>query len=112
MQPVAIHGATGNIVGSALCRPHLPIGEPMGLDDALYIRITELKFESRRNAGRWRDGFSTEKLSPKFGQGCKVVFALVKGTMLRASSSLGNDVAELNNWGFLLRQKWGVLLQQ
>ena len=25
---------------------------------------------------------------------------------------LGNDVAKLNNWGFLLRQKWGVLLQQ
>ena len=42
----------------------------------------------------------------------KIPPSLVKTTMLRASRWLGNDVAKLNNWGFLLRQKWGVLLQQ
>ncbi|WP_428101440.1 hypothetical protein [Candidatus Rariloculus sp.] len=42
----------------------------------------------------------------------KILPSLVNGTMLRVSCSLGNDVAELNNRGFFLRQKWGVLLQQ
>ena len=38
-----------------------------------------------------------------------VLNVLVKGTMLRASCSLGNDVAELNNWGLLFRQGMGSI---